>query len=163
MFADTAINFIRQGSEAATKVSLDDLKLELNFVKDELEKSIKESPLDFRAELKLGQVYNVYSQIDPSKIPQAETVLEKAIELSPTNQQAYWELAQTRLYQGKFDEALSLTEKAVTLEPRIFNSHLIVVQVAKIIGNSELAEKKVKEAIKINPAWEPEFKKILER
>jgi len=163
MFADTAINFIRQGSEAATKVSLDDLKLELNFVKDELEKSIKESPLDFRAYLKLGQVYNIYSQIDPSKIPQAETVLEKAIELSPTNQQAYWELAQTRLYQGKFDEALSLTEKAVTLEPRIFNSHLIVVQVAKIIGNSELAEKKVKEAIKINPAWEPEFKKILER
>jgi len=163
MFADTAINFIRQGSEAATKVSLDDLKLELNFVKDELEKSIKESPLDFRAYLKLGQVYNIYSQIDPSKIPQAETVLEKAIELSPTNQQAYWELAQTRLYQGKFDEALSLAEKAVTLEPRIFNSHLIVVQVAKIIGNSELAEKKVKEAIKINPAWEPEFKKILER
>jgi len=163
MFADTAINFIRQGSEAATKVSLGDLKLELDFVKEELEKSIKESPLDFRAELKLGQVYNVYSQIDPSKIPQAETILEKALELSPTNQQAYWELAQTRLYQGKFDEALSLAEKAVELEPRIINSHLIVVQVAKIMGNGELAKKKAEEAIKINPAWEPEFKKILEK
>jgi len=160
MFADMTINFIRQ-SEAATKVSLDDLKLELNLVKEELEKSIKESPLDFRAELKLGQVYNVYSQIDPSKIPQAETILKKAIELSPTNQQAYWELAQTRLYQGKFDEALSLAEKAIDLEPRIMNSHLIVIQIAKMIGNDELATKKAEEAIKINPAWEPEFKKIL--
>ena len=160
MFADMTINFIRQ-SEVATKVSLDDLKLELNLVKEELEKSIKESPLDFRAELKLGQVYNVYSQIDPSKIPQAETILKKAIELSPTNQQAYWELAQTRLYQGKFDEALSLAEKAIDLEPRIMNSHLIVIQIAKMIGNDELATKKAEEAIKINPAWEPEFKKIL--
>jgi len=109
----------------------------------------------------LGQVYNVYSQIDPSKIPQAETILKKAIELSPTNQQAYWELAQTRLYQGKFDEALSLAEKAIDLEPRIMNSHLIVIQIAKMIGNDELATKKAEEAIKINPAWEPEFKKIL--
>jgi tetratricopeptide (TPR) repeat protein len=160
-FADTAIDFIR--SEAAQEISLNDLKLELDFIKEELEKSTKESPLDFRAYLKLGRIYNIYGRIDPSKIPQAETVLEKAIELSPTNQQAYWELAQTRLYQGKFDEALSLAKRAVDLEPRVINSHLMLVQIAKISGNKELAEKKAEEAIKINPAWEPEFKKILEK
>jgi len=158
MFADTAINFIH--SQEATKVSIDDLKLELDFVKEELGKSIQESPLDFRASLKLGQVYNVYSRIDPSKIPQAETILKTAIELSPKNPQGYWALAQTRLYQGKFDEALSLAEKAVELEPRIINSHFIVVQIAKTMGNNELAKKKAEEAIKINPSWESELKKI---
>lgn len=159
MFADTAINFIQ--SEAAKNVLIDDLKLELDFVSEELEKSIQESPLDFRAYLKLGKVYNIYGLIDPSKIPQAETVLEKALELSPANQQTYWELAQTRVYQGKFNEALSLAEKAVTLEPRVGQSHLIVIQVAKIMGDYELAQKKVEEAIKIDPSWEPELKTIL--
>ena len=159
MFADAAINFIQ--SEAAKNVLIDDLKLELDFVSEELEKSIKESPLDFRAYLKLGKVYNIYGLIDPSKIPQAEIVLEKALEISPTNQQAYWELAQTRVYQGKFNEALSLAEKAVELEPRVGQSHLIVIQVAKIMGDYELAQKKVEEAIKIDPSWEPELKKIL--
>lgn len=159
MFADVAINFIQ--SEAAKNVLIDDLKLELDFVSEELEKSIQESPLDFRAYLKLGKVYNIYGLIDPSKIPQAETVLEKALELSPANQQTYWELAQTRVYQGKFNEALSLAEKAVTLEPRVGQSHLIVIQVAKIMGDYELAQKKVEEAIKIDPSWEPELKTIL--
>ena len=159
MFADTAINFIQ--SEAAKNVLVNDLKLELDFVSEELEKSIKESPLDFRAYLKLGEVYNVYVQIDPSKISQAETALEKALELSPTNQQAYWALAQTRVYQGRFNEALSLAEKAVTLEPRVANSHLIVIQVAKFMGNEALAKEKAERAIKIDPSWESRIKEIL--
>jgi len=160
-FAETTINFAQ--SEAVKKVSVDDLKLEFEFITKELEKNRRESPLDFRAKLKLGQVYNTYSQIDPSKISQAETILKEAIELSPANQQGYWTLAQTKIYQGKFSEALSLTEKALELEKRFPQSHLTVIKVAKLIGDRELVKRKSEEAIKLFPNLEPEIKKILEK
>ncbi|GAH76972.1 unnamed protein product, partial [marine sediment metagenome] len=53
--------------------------------------------------------------------------------------------------------------KAVELEPRVKDSHLIVVRVAKLIGKYDLVKQKAEEAIAINPSWEPEIKEILER
>jgi len=148
-------------SEAAKEIPVENFKQEMEFVSQELEKSIKESPLDFGSHLKLGQLYNAWARLDLTKVSEAEPVLEKAIELSPTNQQGYWALAQTKIYQGKFEEAISLAEKAVELEPRVGQSHSIVVQIAKFIGDYDLAEEKVKEAIEINPNWEAQLKEIL--
>ena len=150
-------------SEKARKVPAENFKKEIDFVIEELEKTTIESPLDFRSQLKLGQLYNVYAVLlDQRKILEAERVLEKAIKVSPTNQQGYWALAQTKLYQGKFKEALSLAERAIELEPELLQSHRIVIQIAKIIGNDELAKRKFNEAIEINPDWEDELKRALE-
>jgi O-antigen ligase len=159
IFADSAISFPQ--TEAAKEVTLEDFKKELDFVAEELEKSIKESPLDFRAHLKLGQVYNTYTQVNLPKIAEAEEVLIRTIELSPTNQQAYWSLAQTRLFQREFDQALSLAEKAVELEPRVAKSHFILVQIVIFKGDRNLAQEKAKEAIEIDPSWKPELEEIL--
>jgi tetratricopeptide (TPR) repeat protein len=136
-------------------------KEEIEFLIQEMRKTIKESPLDYRSYLRLGQLLNFYSQIESNKILEAEEILKKAIEISPTNQQGYWQLSQNMLFQRKFEEALNLVEKAVKLEPKLLQSHLIVIQVAKIIGDNELVEKKIKEAIEIDPSWESEIKKIL--
>lgn len=150
-------------SDEISKVSAESFKAEIDFVIEELEKSIKESPLDFRSHLKLGQLYNVYAiLLEPTKALEAERVLMRAIELSPINQQAYWALAQTRLYQGKTEEAISLAEKALLLEPKVFQSHYVIIQIAKITGDEELVKEKIEEALKINPAWEPELKKLME-
>ena len=142
-------------------VSPEDYKAELDFISEKLEKSIKQSPLNLRGYLKLGQIYNAYVRIDPQKLSQAEMVLRRAIEISPKNQQIYWELIQTKLYQGEFNEAFSLAEKSLELEPERGQSHLIVIQVAKIMGDDELANKKAKDAIRINPSWEPKIKEII--
>jgi len=142
------------------EISEERVKEEFDFLAPELEKGIQESPLNFRSCLKLGELYNTYSKFDSSKIQDAERIFKKAIELSPTNQQGYWGLAQTKLYQRKSQEALSLAEKAVELEPELKRSHLIVIEIAKITGDFELAEKKIKEAIEINPAWEKELRGI---
>ena len=142
-------------------VSLEDYKAELDFISEKLEKSIKQSPLNLRGYLKLGQIYNAYVRIDPQKLSQAEMVLRRAIEISPKNQQIYWELIQNKLYQGEFNEAFSLAEKSLELEPERGQSHLIVIQVAKIMGDDELANKKAEEAIMINPSWEPKIKEII--
>ena len=135
---------------------------EFDFLAQELEKSVKKSPLNFRSCLKLGQLYNFYPRLGASRIKEAERVLEKAIKLSPNNQQGYWSLAQTRLYQGKLNEALSLAEKAVELEPKLERSHIIVLEIAKMINDPVLIDRKMKEALEINPAWEKDLKQILE-
>ena len=160
-FVQTDIEFIQ--SESASKVSPDLLKKELDFIISEMEKSVIESPLDFRSFLKLGQAYNVYTIFTSiSKLPQAEETLKRAIELSPSNQQGYWSLAQAKVYSGKPEEALSLAEKALNLEPKQRQAHLIVIQVAKIMGNRDLAKQKYDEAVKVNPSWEADLKLFLD-
>jgi O-antigen ligase len=161
-FLQSDLEFIQ--GDWTQKVSLESLKRELDFIIAEEEKTVKEVPLDFRAYLKLGQAYNLYTVLtNVSKLQEAEKVLTKAIELSPTNQQGYWGLAQTNIYQGKFTDALSLAEKAVSLEPRSFQANLVAIQVVKIIGDYDLAEQKVKEAIEINPSWETDLRQVLGR
>jgi len=156
-FVDTALGALSNEipKEAVTR--------EFDFLAQELEKSLEENSLNYRSQLKLARLYNVYSKFDFSKIAEAEKVLKKAIELSPTNQQAYWQLAQTMLYQGKPDEALSLAEKAVELEPRHKSAHFILVEIASIKGDIALAEKKIQEAIEINPEWEEDLRKGLKK
>ena len=133
------------------------------LAEEKLKNSINQGPLDFRYYLSLGRHYNNFYQFsgNQEKLVLAEEVLKKAAGLSPSNQQAYWALSQTRLFQGNLNEALSLAEKAVDLEPRLADSHLIVIQIAKIMGDDELVKKKAEEAIKVDPSWEPRIKEIL--
>ena len=149
--------------EIAEEVPDEIERQELNLVSKELEKSIQESPLFFSSYFMLGEIYNIYGRLNPSKFTRAEEVLEKAIEISPTHQHGYWTLAQTKLFLGKVDEAVSLAEKAVELEPRVKKSHLLLIQVAKRTGNGELVIKKVQEALEVNPSWGPELRALLEQ
>ena len=89
-----------------------------SFLADELKKSCRESPLDYQAHLYLGQIYNGWSLLDGTKSVLAEDILKKAIDISPDNQQGYWELAQTYLYQARIDDAEAAARKAYDLYPR---------------------------------------------
>jgi O-antigen ligase len=140
----------------------ENVKKEIEFLIEELKKSTKESPLDFRSFLRLGDLYNIYVFFEPAKVKEGEEILRKAIEISPKNQQGYWSLAQNLIYQGRIDEAISLIQKAVDLEPKFKNSHLILIRVLKIAGKEDLAKQKFEEAIKINPNWEEDLRKTLE-
>jgi O-antigen ligase len=161
-FADAVTGFSRTEDGMQTKQERpENFIKKYDFLSQELEKSIKESPLDLRSHLTLGKLYTVYARLNPEKLLRAEEVLRQAIELSPINPQTYWLLAQVKLYQGDFETALYLTKKAVEIEPRIERSHFILVQVAMIIGEMELAREKAKEAIKINPDWQPALEQIL--
>ncbi len=155
-FGQATLQFAQSGK--VKEVSAENLKKELDFVAEELEKSVEELPIELRSYLKLGQLYNAYAVLfDPTKISEAERVLTRTIEISPTNQQGYWALAQTRLYQRRAEEALSLAEKALALEAELFMSHYIVIQIARIMEDNELAERKIQEAIEINPEWEADL------
>lgn len=97
----------------------DQLQAEIDFLVNELQKSVSESPLNFRSFLKLGQLYNFYGKLKPDKFSQAESILEKAILVSPMHQEGYWALAETKIALGKRQEAIFLLEKALALEPRL--------------------------------------------
>ena len=137
-----------------------------DFLEKELRKDIKENPMNYRAYLKLAQILNIYpgdAKMRKQRLDEAEKILEKAIEISPNNQQGYWYLAQTKIGQGKPNQALSLAEAAVKLEPEMERSHLILIQIAQWIGKKELAQKKAEEALKINPAWKEDIDKIFKK
>jgi O-antigen ligase len=160
-FAQADMEFVQSYNLAST--SIENLNKEFDFVTKEMEKSTKESPLDYRSFLKLGQVYNIYAIIknDTMILSLAQKVLERSIELSPTNQQGYWALAQTELYLGNTQKALSLAEEAQALESRSLQANMILIQIAQIIGNKTLAQQKFDEAIKINSAWATSLKGVL--
>ncbi len=158
--------FFGQNSESIIRANFNNIpkeqiKEELDFVIAELEKTNRESPLEFRSVLKLTHLYNIYILIDSQKIVLAEKYGEMAIQLSPDNQQGYWALAQTRIYQGDFEKALSLAQKAIELEPRWLQSHKIAIQISQIFGELELTKELAEKAIEINPDWQLEFENIL--
>jgi len=162
--------FLAQTTQRNTQANFnqpnkEDIKKELDFMIEELEKTKKESPLDYKSILRLGQLYMLYGLIEPpglQKFSLAENTFKQAISLFPNNQQGYWTFAQVKLYQGDIEQALLLAEKATELEPRLLNSHLIELQIAKLKEDKDLLKKKVDEAIKINPLWESDLKKFLE-
>jgi O-antigen ligase len=159
-FAENILRFYQ--NEIAKKVSQKDFQAEFEFIISELKKSIKEFPINYRFYLQLGQILNFYGRFYPEKLKEAEEILKKAIELSPSNPQTFWYLAETKFYLNEKKEALSLAEKAIKLEPKIKQSHWLAIQIAKALGDKNLVKEKVEKAIKINPSWEKEFKKFLE-
>lgn len=139
----------------------EEVKKELDFLIGELEKSIKESPLDYRVVVRLAHLHNTYYLLDPTKLSLAEKYGEIALSLSPTNQQGYWALAQTKALQRNFEAALELCQKAISLEPRWFFAHRIALQITQVSGNIEKAKEIIQKALEINPDWTKEFQEIL--
>jgi len=131
------------------------LEKAFNLSARELEKSIEKNPEDYLLYLTLGREYNdLYMKFpDKEKLDLADKFLKKAIELSPRNQIGYCNLAQTRLFQGRHDEAVQLFQKTIDLEPRYALSHWYLALSYKLIGRNDLAVKKVKDAERAGYDW----------
>lgn len=152
-------------SRAAEAVPSDQLNKEFDYLAEALGKNIDASPLDFRAYLKLGQLYNAWARIDAFKEDAAVGILEKAMSLSPNNQQVYWDMAQAKFNQQKLGEAMALAEAAIKLEPMVERSHFVAMMIAQEAESQalskeekkkyqELFEEKKSEALEINPDWQ---------
>lgn len=105
-------------------------------------------------------------------ISRALEVAEMGVAESPKNVQGYWEVAQAKINIGKiyylsldfdnsdkyFLEAFDSLQTAVDLEPRFLSSHEKLIRTAEIVlADKDLAQKKVEEAIEINPEWKDVF------
>ena len=145
-------------AEAISKISPNknyplDLKKKIienfEFGTEELKKSIQDNPLDYRSYLMLGTLYLSWGAFDSSKLSLGEEILKKALKINSKNQKAYEILVNIKIRQKKYNEALKLAKKAVEIEPRSYQSHLLLFWVAKIKGDEKLAKKEFKKALRL--------------
>ncbi len=124
------------------------VKAIFNLAETEMEKSIRENSLDFRPRLFLGRLYaaDYRTTFDSLKLDVAEKTLEKAIEISPTNQQGYWYMTEVKLAKNEQDEVFSLFQKAIDLEPELGLSYWYSGLTYKMIGEYSKAIEKINEA-----------------
>ncbi|MBL7142509.1 MAG: O-antigen ligase family protein [Candidatus Pacebacteria bacterium] len=126
------------------------------LAEEEFKKSITQNPLDFRLQLFLGRHYTNFYQFsgDKEKLALAEKALNKAVELSPGNQQAYFILAQNFLLQGDYEKAIEIFQKAVAMEPRLAQSHWYLFKAYRIAGKYDLALSELKEVEDLGFSWQ---------
>ncbi|MBM4177443.1 O-antigen ligase family protein [Candidatus Gribaldobacteria bacterium] len=134
-------------------------KVEIDFLVEETKKTILSSPLDYRAYLKLAQLYNLYAVVGINQLDLALETGKQAKELSPNNQQTYWAMAQTYLYGNQFSEAIQAVKKAIELEPNYLRSYTIAYEVAQM-AQDEIEMQAIKNmAVAQNIDWADEFDK----
>jgi len=163
-FAQKMVKSVNQEIPAEIR---EPLQKAFNLAEVEMEKSVKQNYLDFRPHLFLGQLYNSSYRLsgDTEKLEKAQDILQKAIQLSPTNQQGYWYLADTRLMQGRAGEAISLLQKAVDLEPRLGAAHWYLAMTYKVTGQYGLAKEEIIKMEGLDYNWQgnlTELEKVIE-
>jgi len=128
----------------------------LNLAEQEMEQSIRENSQDFRPYLFLGKLYgsDYYFSHDAAKLQLGENILNKAIELSPANQQGYWYLGEIKLAEVKDGEAISLFQKAIDLEPKYSRSYWFLAMAYRATGDNKTTLEKIKEAEKAGYDWQ---------
>jgi tetratricopeptide (TPR) repeat protein len=124
--------FLQALQDKTREISADQQIKEFDYLTDLLNKNIRENPLDYKARIVLGGLYTFWGLIDNSKYALAESTLQDAIKIAPSDQEGYWNLAQTKLFEMQIDNALSLAHQALDLEPDHPKSQTMVFQIESI-------------------------------
>ena len=96
---------------AAPELSADFRDKILRKAIEAAETGVVENPLDPRAYLFLGTIYQKVGLLD-----QAIAIFNKALELSPNKQQIYFEVAEVYLQKGDYPKGAEILEKAFKLD-----------------------------------------------
>ncbi len=94
-------------------------------------------------------------------VNESKDYFEKGISLSPLNQQGYWHYTQAIINEGKikilekeeekskekFKEALEVAKKAIEIEPRLRDSHIVAIRVANNLLEDEETTKELRESM----------------
>ena len=154
-FSRRIVEIGSQVGETSSQSDREILNKGFNLAEEISKKSIEENPLDFRFRLFLGEYYRNLYQITKKQeyISRSEETLNAAMKLSPKNQQAYWGLGQTLLYEGKNDAAIENFKKAIDLEPRLPQSHWYLFLIYKSQEKFDLALEAFKKADELKYNW----------
>lgn len=82
---------------------------------EQISKNIEEAPEDVQNYMYLMTLYNASSSFDAGRLQLVLDVGEKALELSPTRPQIYFDMGQAAVTLGRNDEGIEYFEKAVAL------------------------------------------------
>ena len=130
--------FLDAAQNKSQNISDDQQVKEFVFLTGLISQNIQADPLDYKSRIVLGDLYTFWGLIDGSKFVLAESTLKDAIKLSPNDQEGYWNLAQTKLFEMRIDDALALANQALALQPDHSKSLTMIYQIESIkkkIGN----------------------------
>ena len=108
-----------------------------------MNKSLELESLNVRFMMILSSVYLQAAAPGNSYLAQADNLLQKALELSPTRQELFFYLGQVRMFQGRAEEALALFKRALELNDRVPLSHWNYGIIAIGTGQKDLGEKEI--------------------
>jgi O-antigen ligase len=118
---------------------------------EEFNKQIQEKPLSARNYPMFTRFLNRTYQFDVRHLEKSLELGLRAIELSPTRPQLYYEVAYTQIYLGKyyrslgkteeterfFDQAVANMQKAIDLQDQVIESYVNMVMVLFTVGQNE--------------------------
>ncbi|HCX28093.1 MAG TPA: hypothetical protein DHI91_03055 [Candidatus Portnoybacteria bacterium] len=113
---------------------------------DGMKRALEKEPLNARFMMILSSVYLSSAKPTNSYLADADLLLQKAMELSPTRQELHFYVGQLRMFQGRFDEALALFKAAVDLNDKVELSHWNYGVIAIGLNHKELGEGEIKRA-----------------
>jgi O-antigen ligase len=117
----------------------------------EFDKQIEEKPLNTRNYLMFMRFLNKTYQFNVERLNKSLELGKKAIELSPTRPQLYYEVAYTQIYLGKYYNSIGQTEKtenlfnqsvenmqkAIDLQDKVLESYINMIMVLFTVGQDE--------------------------
>jgi adenylate cyclase len=114
---------------------------------EEARKAIEMAPNYADAYMTLGLVYN-HSDMEEKAVP----VLQKAIRLNPYPPSAYYNiLAWSYYFLGKYDDAIAEGKGAISVNPKDFHAHLVLICAYFSMGREEEARAHAAEVLRIDP------------
>ncbi|PIP29507.1 hypothetical protein COX27_01050 [Candidatus Kuenenbacteria bacterium CG23_combo_of_CG06-09_8_20_14_all_36_9] len=107
---------------------------------NEIKKNINDHPNDVQNYLYLTALLNQAGGYDAKNYDEIIQWSEKALILSPTRPQIYFEMGQAKITQNKFAEGIGYFKKALTLNPDAQESHWNLFAAYVLTNNTKLAE-----------------------
>ena len=95
---------------------------------------------------------------DPVLMNHLIELSKTAQKLAPTNPEVYWSIAQSYVWAGDFSSIEKLYLKAISLDPSIPESHLLLLRLSKAIGYMDVYNKALLQAKKDIPGFEFDVK-----
>jgi len=135
-FAERVINLI------GANHNLTEEKIESLVYKagNEIQASIKANKYDAQNYLYLMSLYNSYSHKDRSLAQQSFYWGQKAIPLSPTRPQIYFELGRASINMGQIEQGIAYFKTGVELNPKNYDSHWSLLTAYALTGNLTQAQ-----------------------
>ncbi len=143
-FGDTEVREqmanLARGMIGANQYSTEEQKRFADFAIAELRKETAHDAADVKHWLFLGSLLGRAALLDPSYAGQAEQALGKALELSPTKQVVYFELAQIALTRGNLDRAIDVLRRAWDLDRNFVEAGLNLWITGVLAGRSDVVD-----------------------
>jgi O-antigen ligase len=150
---------------SASAVAIKGNKEVLPYIQSDLDNLLKyleiikeNNPYDFRLHLGIVNLYNTKiflsgKPIDESLRNHMLEILSQSRNLSPTNPEVYWGMAQVYLWSGDIKNAQQAYQQAIAIDPSIPVSHQFLIKFAKNINNQNLYKEALAQAQKDIPGF----------